>query len=252
MNKELTDKSSSIERQNILNNPYAIDEIKKATSLRGISFEGKTVLLTTQIAEFFEVDERTIKNYLSEFSTELKSNGYEVLTGNRLDTIKLSIKSGYARETNFPSIDKISQLGIFDFRAFLNLAMLLRESSRAALLRKTILELAISAITRRLGGSTKYINQRSSGFLLTLLDNKQYRKEFTDALDFYVDFGPLKYGIYTNKIYECVFLEKAVEYKKILNLKKKDKIRDTMYEEVLNIISAFESGISDEIKKKSK
>ena len=33
--------------------------------------------------------------------------------------------------------------------------------------------------------------------------------------------------------------------------KRKDKIRDTMYDEVLNVISSFESGIANEIKKKA-
>jgi len=39
--KDLT--KSDIDRQNILNNPYAVAEIKKATNVRGIEFEGKFV-----------------------------------------------------------------------------------------------------------------------------------------------------------------------------------------------------------------
>jgi hypothetical protein len=40
MSKDLT--NSSIHRQNILNNPYALHEIEKATQITGIPFEGKT------------------------------------------------------------------------------------------------------------------------------------------------------------------------------------------------------------------
>ena len=250
MDKDLTDLESNIYRQNILNNPYAIKKLQETTDIRGIPFEGRFVLLTPQVADFFEVDERTVKNYISEFNEELKANGYEVLNGNRLKDIKLSIRSLDGSEKFFTTIERTSQLAIFDFRAFLNLAMLLKESPRAAFLRKVILDVAITAITERVG-STKFINQRSSGFLHTLFYNKKYRKEFTDALDCYVELGPLKYGIYTNKVYECVFLEKAQEYRRILNLKRKDKIRDTMYDEVLNVISSFESGIANEIKKKA-
>jgi hypothetical protein len=52
MSKDLT--NSSIHRQNILNNPYALQEIEKATHITGISFEGKTVVLKEQVADFFE------------------------------------------------------------------------------------------------------------------------------------------------------------------------------------------------------
>ena len=43
-------------------------------------------------------------------------------------------------------------LGVSDFRAFLNLAMLMTESERAKLLRKAILDIVIDTINRRTGG----------------------------------------------------------------------------------------------------
>jgi hypothetical protein len=43
MNKVLT--NSAIDRQNILSNPYAVAEIERAAGIRGIPFEGKTVVL---------------------------------------------------------------------------------------------------------------------------------------------------------------------------------------------------------------
>ena len=48
MSKDLT--NSAVDRQNILNNPYALAEIEKAAGLRGIPFEGKTVVLKEQVA----------------------------------------------------------------------------------------------------------------------------------------------------------------------------------------------------------
>jgi hypothetical protein len=47
MSKDLT--SSAIDRQNILNNPYALAEIEKAAGIQGIPFEGKTVVLKEQV-----------------------------------------------------------------------------------------------------------------------------------------------------------------------------------------------------------
>lgn len=251
MSKELTDKTALVQRQNILNNPYAIKEIENAVSIRGIPFEGKTVLTKEQVAKFFEITVRSIENYLAEFSDELKKNGYEVLDGNRLNTIKLEIGALDDSETDFGNINKTPKLAIFDFRAFLNLGMLIRESSRASLLRKAILDIVIDSINKRSGNDVKYINQRADGFLNTLYQNKNYRKEFTDALRDYVDMGNFKYSIYTEKIHVSIFKERAQEYKKILKLENRENIRHTLYAEVLEIISAYEYGLAVKIKEVS-
>ena len=47
MSKNLT--NSAIHRQNILNNPFALQEIEKAAQIQGIAFEDKTVLLKEQV-----------------------------------------------------------------------------------------------------------------------------------------------------------------------------------------------------------
>lgn len=49
-------------------------------------------------------------------------------------------------------------------------------------------------------------------------------------------------------IYVSIFREKAHEYKKILDLKASDKVRDTFYSEILDIIAAYESGLADAVK----
>jgi hypothetical protein len=53
--------------------------------------------------------------------------------------LKLSIRDHFAHETDFVNKSMTRQLGVFDFRAFLNLAMLVSESERARLLRQAIL-----------------------------------------------------------------------------------------------------------------
>ena len=138
MSKDLT--TSSIDRQNILNNPYALQEIEKATEIHGIQFEGKTVVLKEQVASFFEVTIRTVENYLTNYHEELIKNGYEILKGNRLKELKSAISSIDVPETDFGNISKSPQLAVFDFRSFLNLAMLMVESDRARLLRQAILD----------------------------------------------------------------------------------------------------------------
>jgi hypothetical protein len=119
MPKDLT--TSEIDRQNILNNPYALAEIEKAAGIQGIPFEGRTVLLKEQVASFFEVTVRTVENYLENHTQELARNGYAVLVGKRLKDMKLAIQASDVPEADFENIKKAPQLGIFDFRAFLNL-----------------------------------------------------------------------------------------------------------------------------------
>ena len=240
--KDLT--VSQVDRQNILNNPYALQEIEKATRIKGIPFEGKTVVLKEQVSAFFEVTLRTIENYLGKYGEELAQNGYEVLKDNRLKNLKLSISESDVPETDFGNITMAPQLGIFDFRAFLNLAMLITESERARLLRQMILDIVIDTINQRTGGGTKYINQRDEDFLLSWFQEENYRKEFTDALKDYVDMGNFKYPLYTDKIYVSIFREKANEYRKILRLQEKDKVRDTFYSEILDLVSAYEYGFA--------
>jgi len=105
--KDLT--VSQVDRQNILNNPYALQEIEKATRIKGIPFEGKTVVLKEQVSAFFEVTPRTIDNYIEKFGEELRQNGYEVLRGNRLKSLKLEISMQGVNETDL--VTKTTVLG---------------------------------------------------------------------------------------------------------------------------------------------
>ena len=241
MAKDLT--VSNIDRQNILNNPYAVAEIQKSIGLKGIEFNGKVVLLKEQVAAFFEVTPRTIDNYLSKYEPELKENGYEVLRGNSLKKFKLTFEERGGSETDF--ITKTTLLGIFDFRAFLNLAMLITESERARLLRQAMLDIVIDTINSRTGGGTKYINQRDEDFVVSYFIEENYRQQFTDALRDCVDMGNFKYPMYTDKIYVSIFKENAREYRKILQLHEKEKVRDTFYSEILDLIASYECGFAD-------
>lgn len=242
---ELT--TSLVARNNILNNQYAINELETHLQLGGLSFEGETVFTKAQVAQILEIDERTVDRYIASNGEELTKNGYRILRGNALKNMKLL----YVDDINVVDISKAPSLGVFSFRAVLNLAMLVTESERAKFIRSKMLDIVIDVINQKAGGSTKYINQRDENYLLSAYTEESYRKLFTDALRDYLDMGNQKYGIYTDKIYQAVFCEKAKEYKKVLNLKEKDKARDTMYTEVLQIIGSFENGLATQMKELS-
>ncbi|XAG81069.1 DNA-binding protein [bacterium 19NY03SH02] len=244
MAKDLTE--SLHDRQNILNNRYALQKAEQHLALGGVQFNGEAVFTKQQVMELFEISERTIERYLSSHSDELKNNGYQILRGSKLREFK-----ALSHGTDIDDGTKTSVLGIFSFRAILNLGMLLTDSERAKELRSRVLDIVIDVLAERAGGHTKFINQRDQDYLMAAFQEENYRKQFTDALDKYVDGNKWKYGRFTNLIYQSIFHENAAEYKKILKLAEKDKIRETMYSEVLTLIASFESGIAHELERQS-
>lgn len=247
MAKDLT--SSQVDRQNILNNDVALPEIQKAVNIKCIIWNDSLYLTKDMVANFFNVDVRTIERYISKNTDELESNGYAVLKGKKLQEFLEVYESTFATDINVGS--KIRALSVFDFRAFLNIAMLLVESETAAELRRIMLDIVIDTINQKAGGGTKYINQRDQDFIGAFLQEENYRREFTDALRDYVDMGNAKYGLYTDKIYQSIFKEKAKEYRQVLKLSEKERIRDTFYSEILTLISSYECGLASMIKEQS-
>ena len=250
MAKDLT--TSKIDRQNILNNELAVNEIQKQTGIQGILYEGRLRFTKSMVATYFDVEVRTIERYVSDNSDEIMSNGYEILKGKKLKDFMNCVLEQDVPDINVGNIsNRTPQIAIFDFKAFLNVAMLLAESENAKVLRQIMLDIVIDFVNQRTGGSTKYINQRDQNFISAFLQEENYRREFTDALRDYVDMGNSKYAIYTDKIYQSIFKEKAQEYKQILHLSKKDNARDTMYSEVLDLIASYECGLAAMIKEQS-
>ena len=247
MAKDLT--TSKIDRQNILNNEMAIDEVRTTLDSNYVFWDEKYYMTKDMVASYFDVDIRIIERYINNFSEELITNGFEVLRGKKLQDFIIIYNNTFATDINVGH--KIRALSVFDFRAFLNIAMLLSDNEKARTLRQLMLDIVIDLINRKTGGGTKYINQRDKDYIFSSLQEDNYRKQFTDALKKYVENDKYKYAYFTDMIYVSIFKEKAKEYKKILDLKASDKVRDTFYSEILDIIAAYESGLADALKSKS-
>ncbi|WP_290371897.1 DNA-binding protein [uncultured Parasutterella sp.] len=238
---------SIIERQNVLNNKIAVKEIQKSLNWTGVSYLDDVFFTKSQVARIFAVSEQTIERLTSANNQELKDNGYILLKGKKLNEFKkLNIGTLNNEGT------KTTILGIYSFRAVLNIGMLLTESDIAKDLRKQILGIAIDVVSRRIGGQAKYINQRDESFLPSLLYESNYRQAFTAALKNFVVRNNWKYAKFTDLIYQTIFKENAKEYRRILRLAETDNVRETLYSEILNLISSFESGLAFEIEKKSR
>ncbi|KAA6335519.1 hypothetical protein EZS27_016266 [termite gut metagenome] len=244
MGRDLT--VSNIERQNVLNNRIAVDTIRRKLELSAMLFGNEYCFTTQMVAGFYEVDERTIKRYLENHEQELRHNGYFLCRGKHLKEFKLL----FGHVINVPT--KTTVLGLFNFRSFLNIGMLLSESEKAKQLRNLILDIVISGINEKTGGGTKYINRKDANYLSSAIVEINYRKVLTSAINKCVDGHPtIKYANITDYIYKTIFKENAKEYREVLKLEDKDSARSTMYAEVLLLIASFENGVGYEIKNKA-
>ena len=245
MAKDLT--TSQIERQNVLNNNVALPRIQAALGIEALEYQGVYYVTKQMAADFYEVDLRTITNCLNANEEELKKNGYKVLQGKELKEFKLH----FGKEIDFPT--KTTVLGVFDFRSFLNIGMLLTTSEKAKQVRSMMLDIMIAVINEKTGGGTKYINRRDRNYVTSAIQEENYHRKMTDAIRDYVEGHKIfKYPTIIDMIYKAVFCEKAKEYKQLLDLSEKDNLRRTLYAEVLVSVSAFENHVAETIKAKAK
>ena len=238
---------SNVERQNVLNNRYAVEALQDNLGFTGMLFEGEYRFTKKMVADFYEVDLSTINRYISQYEEELKYNGYFLCRGKLLKELKLQFGHVINKMT------KTTQLGLFSFRAVLNMGMLLTESEKAKQVRARILDIVISTINKRAGGGTKYISTRDMDFLPAAIEEDNYRKNFTTAVGKCVlGHKTFKYAQVTDLIYQAVFKERAKEYRALLRLDKDDNVRRTLYAEVLRCLSSFENGIGYAIEEEYK
>ena len=241
MARDLT--TSQVDRQNILNNENAVAEIQNQTGLQGIMFEGRLRFTKAMVASFFEVEVRTIERYVSENIEEISANGYEVIKGKRLKDFLNCVLDQDVPDINVGNIsNRTPQIALFDFKAFLNISMLLVESENAKVLRQIMLDIVIDFVNQRTGGSTKYINQRDRDFISAFLQEENYRREFTDALRDYVSMGNSKYAIllfhfffkFKEKEQHFMLYKYRIEVNNSNNLKDNDMLNCSMELSLLN------------------
>lgn len=261
MEKDLT--NSDLDRKNILNNNIAIQEVYQQVGFFGFKYDGKFRFTKQQLAEYFEVDIRTIERVVENYKDEIEESGYDIYRGFKLKDFKDKIadlvrkvnEGDYVPDTNvgnmiqmyeneLNSLSKTPQLAVFTYKSFLNVGMLLTGSEKAQNLRSAILDIVIDVLNQKIGGKTKFINQREEEFLPSAIREYNYRQEFTNALDFYLTENKFKYAQLTDKIYKSIFKENAKEYRQILKLGSKESVRSTMYSEVLDLIAGYENGFS--------
>lgn len=246
MSNDLT--TSVLHRQNVLNNSFALQKIEDELQLGGTPFNGTTVFTKALVAKILEVDERTIDRAISDHNPELVRNGYRILKSTDLKSFKYLTG---VDDKNVVDIDpKVPQIGVFNFRAFLNLSMLITNSERARELRSRILDIVTQVVLEKVIDTT-FINQRTEDYLPAAFQEENHRKEFMSVLSQCVKGNQWKYKHCSDAIYKSIFESRATEYRKILNIKAQHKVRDTFYSELLILIASFEAGLPEVLQKES-
>ncbi len=112
---------------------------------------------------------------------EFKENGYQILRGRELKEFIKCYNQYFGADIYVGA--KTTVLGVFDFKAFLNMAMLLSESEKARALRQFILDVVIDLINRKTGGGTyEHFDLGRLESVLYNIQNNDYYPTFVDKL----------------------------------------------------------------------
>ena len=223
--KDLT--VSKIERLNVLNNRFAIEKIQKTLDITGMMFDGEYRFTKKMVADFYEVEERTIERYLENFGSELSDNGYVLCKGKRLKDLKLQ----FAPVINVGS--KTTQLGLFNFRSFLNIGMLLTESEKAKALRSAILDFGEIKINNKkmpLTHATFSSFQQSQDRKIRKESYNQFYKEYDKHKNTLAE-------LYASQIKQDIFSAKIRNYKSVREMELfQDDIPVSVYDSLIESV----------------
>lgn len=150
MTKNLTNSYS--DRQKILNNPDLLSEAEKHFSLHtvcraNITYKEQLVFSKRNLEYLFDIGVSVINKCVRHNLQELKASGY-ILEKNEQVQEVLKVK-----DPRF-----IKNIELFPFKAMLNLAMLLPQSTKAEFIRLRILDLYIDLTAIQSGNAARYIN----------------------------------------------------------------------------------------------
>jgi hypothetical protein len=90
------------QRQNILNNRYALQAAEQHLGLGGLAYAGETVFTKQQVTALFDISDATVERYLAQHGDELKANGYRLLKGKSLKEFKKLMDASLINEGDIP------------------------------------------------------------------------------------------------------------------------------------------------------
>lgn len=112
--------TSSHQRQNILNNQFALQAAEQHLALGGVAYNGQTVFTKQQVTMLFDISDATVERYITSHGDELRTNGYLLLKGKKLKEFKDLVDVSLMNEGNkipvkndFPEVLKLDLITAF-------------------------------------------------------------------------------------------------------------------------------------------
>ena len=79
-------------RLSVLNNPFLADAVKHSIVANFTQFQGELLLTTGQVADFYDVDDRTIRRLIEDNREEIENSGYRNLREDELRDFRNYVK----------------------------------------------------------------------------------------------------------------------------------------------------------------
>lgn len=193
------------------------------------------VLSVEQVANFYEVSNKSIQTVVDRNREEFEGDGVIVLKGEELKEFKQKLTDLHG-EDQLPIGKRTANLMIMTKRAMLRIGMLLTASSVAVKVRNYLLNLEENSTVEQ----KKWAMQREVG--------KIDRKRMTTAIKDYLPESPNKkfaYPNYTNMIYKVLFGKDAKTIRLERGLEKDSELtRDKFTEQELKAVDECETIIT--------
>ena len=136
------DEETIIEKRKVREKLMDEAELDLFNKFKEIVFLGEDDVVTiNQVADYYEVERKTINKIIQRNSCELKEDGIEVLKGENLRKIKDKLQNSTRKHlvTVYNKIKKVPYITVFPRRAVLRVGMLLQDSKVAKKIRNYLL-----------------------------------------------------------------------------------------------------------------
>jgi len=227
----------------VLNNKRVLDLIYDEMLFPGIILDNKIYYTQKHISIYFDINSSILNQYVDRNFLFLKKYGLTLLSEEKLEHFKSTYEESDSISEEL--IKKTKNLKLFPLRAFILIGLTLSESKINS--KKFKLDHILKQIDQKNIGNSLFYNSGVVN-IRQIEQEPKYRSHFVEALDNYVVPNTIKYRHFTFKIYQSIF-NIDLKFVQIQNLQLKLNENAPDYREVFNLISIYENGYLNYLKK---
>ena len=182
----------------------------------------KDVATSKQLSEYFNVNLDTLNSCILENKVELESNGMKVLKDVEFKSFKTDVLNQHGSDDTKNIFHRVSSLRIFNRRAILNVAMLLRDSEVAQEIRKYLLDIEHDTSIQAPEIIVNKLNELSEEKQLFL---ERLEAEFDGDWDKVCVINAKLFAIKNKRIKELEVEKEIYYFEFLFNVKRKQRFR---------------------------